>query len=1639
MPSSGPWPSSHRQFRRNRRANRFQPTPLRTEQLEPRLAMATDVTVSLTEGVLRIEGTTADDAILIRQSGSAVAVDHSSGSNVVGRISFPSGVQKIEVFGGDGRDLIVLHVGTLAASTVIDSGAGADLVVSQLPIDLRRPSGRDLFVRVLDPALPEGLAVTTQRTEKPNLAHEAVYSGQSLVASRTWTGDGRHVEISFDADGAIYRTTSLGQHLILEEAWNPTGSHLRTVNDRDGTVLRETFEDGSLRIEERQRDDKVIRTAWDVDGHTIRQSVDGDRLLLEEAWDPQGGYRRTWGDESGRLVEEVFEGERLRLRSITRGHRRERGAWDDAGNRVREVLLSGVLVRLDQWDTAGVRRTTRYQDGAPVSRETFDGTTLLQQEAWVADRLVRTAWNASGDRIVQTLVGEATIREEEIRKTGERRVTEWAGAETTRTTTDAVGNVAVEKSAGDRLLSRELRSVGGGVQRTTFDPVTGQPATEERVSVDGREIQRTSWSPEQVLRLSLRDGVIVQRERWRDGGLRRISDDGRGTLRVERFTGSDRATLAEGIQASDIVTTASGEKLETIWYPEGAREFTGSKNGVVVLHEWQSSINLTRFIYGQDGSTQAELFENGERRVINSLADGTWREQRFSSSGEMVYEYLLNSTGASEETTWGAGGGHYGAGESVTRLYRTGSGANDVRMRTVSEQGLELRQVWRGGGSLPGGNTTYLEQRDATLNWWGGPLGPNDVTREIEFYDAGRLVYHQRTRKNGANEVLTNLPSAAWDQARQGSYFGLTGGSVFSLVPGGGGFNLFEVGGYLGDRAAALRAGRDKVVGAVETSLQPLQQAVDNLRGIFSGIQSVSHALDVNFRTIQGDLRKVLGSIDFGVLAFPRLETVRFPSIDFVQRAAEQWWSLDIQFTNPFAAIDVGGLLPGRWWGDFEQYAGEKWNTFLDWCAKVDPFAALGRFIDREGEAIAERWLRSPKKDEVLIQSPANPYVEAGYTQEQAELLYDLLDRVAADSGGVPIGLSGRFLQEFNTFLVEEGQRVYRLHLAADGPELGPAGHAGLQRTAAQRAQERLLARYGLYPDGTRVPVNPANPGLNLGAEPPPYEVAPYDESDARRYETPDGTVRWDFDPEPISPSPGGDAPQHPAGQQPQPWRQAPQAPSDSLSEAQKAAQAMQTAERARQTAAARQARIAVTLERVRQGFPAALNRTTADHREVYARGKGREVADFHDSVEQTIRIGGAFAAGLGEGATAAVEGLAKTVVAALDADTWRGLAAIVRQQGRNFMRAEDKVRFVTDLGEQAATALENAVVASVTEWEQASPEGRARLLGRLAGQIATETVVTGVVTRIAGRAVDATTFGRKTKAAVDRVTETKEFPDYEQRVKAAVGQDEPELNSLLEGHRRSTAQTLATQLRLQAGMDPEHARILSLFAKERKQLIVVRSTNPNSLQWHGKPGHAAKPGDLKLKTNPESGLVTATKTADGTLVDARGDVVDGYKVDDQGWIVNTKELTEGQPTRTNYRLDEGHVVDAEGTRFFGDYDLLSVDVEPLNGPAWQMVRTGDQTTGPGPIIADLNRAIVGDDRSRDMFKHGANRENLVKDAKGIYQIETPEIGDTFTVFDSDGTIFIADRLYVRRLLEGRGIATDDVVPPLPNPLPDVF
>jgi len=991
--------------------------------------------------------------------------------------------------------------------------------------------------------------------------------------------------------------------------------------------------------------------------------------------------------------------------------------------------------------------------------------------------------------------------------------------------------------------------------------------------------------------------------------------------------------------------------------------------------------------------------------VIQQMADGGYREQRFEF-GDLRFELLRNNAGGFKETTWRSTG-HYNTDTLVTEVFADGPGTNgsrNVRMRTTRDSGHKESLMWRGGGTAPGYQSTFLKQAEYTKSVWGGPLGPSDIRNELWFYDQGRLVYHHQIPGSGPTRVLTNNPSEAWEQAKQGSYFGLSGGNVFSLTPGGESFNLG--GGWVREAGNRLKNSADKELGeagnAIGTAIDPLRQVVDQVAEIFTGVESLTHAIDVNFRTIMGDIDTIVGSIDFGKFALPGLEVVRFEGIDFKPAIDFKWSPLDVKFANPIAAIDFGKIASGAW-NDAKDYATDKAGVISDWLAKVDPFAWVARKL------IVKEWDVEPSG----FQTRLKLYMEAGYTRDQAILLYQLLDREKTGRRG----LRGRYLEEFNEFLAAEGQKVYQSHLESDGGELDAAGHARLQQIAGQQAQARLLARYGLNPDGTKVaPVREFDPWE--------FSLRDDDENDPRFSADGDGSAtHWEMEPIIITPSkPTKERPPREDNSDfPEPE------PPDSTDEEEEARRQREEEERKRRV------RIAETRQWIADEFPAAISEAVVAKVGIYAQGRGKVVTNFYDSVEQTMRIGGSFAAGLGTGATAAVEGLAKGIVAAFNADTWAGLGNAVRQQGRNFMRSEDKARFIADFGEQTYRSFEDSVVQSISEWNQASPEGRARMLGELAGQVATDAVLGGVAGKIAGRLGDAAKLGRKTKAAVDKTTSAPEFAAYETKVKAAAGRNRTNPEALLKAHDKVAGESFAKQLREQGGMTPAHAQRISQFVKDRKQMAIIRSSNSKSLQYHGRPGYAAKSGDLKLKTNRQTGLVTATKRRDGTLIDARGEVVNGFKVDANGWILNTDKLVNGRPTRTNYRLVKGHVVDAKGTKFYSDYDILSIDEEPLNGPGWQMVSTGDATTGPGQVIHDLNRAVTGNNRGREMFKHGANRENYRKSDKGIYQIDTPEVGETFIVFDSDGRIFVADQLYVKRLLEGRNIPTDNVLPPLPG------
>ena len=1553
---------------------------LGAESLERRQLLAADVTISFTAGLLQIEGTEAADAFILRQDGPAIEVSYVSGSGTAGLRRIPAGVSRVEIVGGAGRDLVVVRNGSFPGGISVSGGAEADLVISRSAVTLPDATAGDVFLRFRDAALLDDLAITTRRVEAANFANEATYAGKLLRKSETWTADGQRVELAWDGTGVIAKSTFVGSRLALSEIWDTAGGYQRTFTPANGSSLSETFRDGVRRIEEKQSGAVVIRTTWDDSGFIMRQSMDGENLLLEEAWDGKGAYRRTWSDASGRGYEEAFDGEIPKLRAVTEGDRQVRNAWGDDGNRVREVTVAGVLQRRDQWDREGRQLTTTFSNGQAVLRDTFVAGRQVQREAWTGDQLIRTAWNESNDRLRQTLIGDRVIREAEIKATGETRVTEWLADKVVRTSTDSSGNCSIETLVSDVVQSRELRLTDGGVVLTTFDPATGKPVREDRTSGDKTQTQTTEWFETRVVRRTTREGVLVAREVWKDGGLIRTMWDGSGNKQREAFEGSDRESLAEGTKVSEGVTAPNGDQIQTTWEVDGTKQTLGVRDGTVVMAELIKGDDR-QVIFRGTGGYHAEVFV-GSNLVerTQSLDDGTYQTRKFTN-GVLTYEYCVDRSGRTQKTTWYdeyTGNSSLTGFETVKRRLMTDGRR---RLSEVTNETSVTRTMWTGDGTTP--DSTYYREVEYLKNAWWMPMGATDTRREIKFYDSGTLVYLARVRVDGNSSLLVNTPSAAWD-AMQAGRFGLTGSDdIFALSDTGGTFNL---GGVVGFVVGTWKG--ENPDNPITIDIGPIRDIQDGLKNSFA---DVNHAIDVNLRNLGKDLQTVLGGIDFSKLKLPSLEGVNVGA--FAGIGSIKWSGLDSLPAfkgNPFAKI---GSLQDIRWENPRSWVSEKWNDFSKWLAKVDPIKAV--------ESVLPGSSNRPRKVQYF-----NEYLMElhGYTRDQALLIVDLV--YAKEPG-----LRGRFLAEYNALLAQQGQKVYQRYFDdATAPALDGAGHAALQQTGKTRALNRLLSQYGLNPDGTKKPVAVTNPGMGLeeGGDIPLPEVGlsrwgeiPKDENGGG------GGKGWNFDPTTFNvPPPKQDA------QRPPPSRP----DSEDERKQRKADEAwMREVEKKRKD----NDRVRTSQE-ITERFPTRIVESTTRELKTYAAAKGKEVATLYDAVEQTLRIGGSFGVGFSEGAVATVEGLGKSIVAALDADTWKSLGTSVRKSGRDFMNAKDKSKFVADFGNSACSALEDGALKMIDEWEKAGPEDRARMIGKLAGQVATDAVLNSLGSKIMQAAGDAALMGRKTKAAVDKVAEGEEFVTLEIKVKARVNDTyvaAPGETKARTALNEISAESMRKKLREEAGMDPEHARRLAGFSKEKQMVVVVKGANVNSLQYQGKKGYGAKPVDLKLKTNESTGLVTASRQVDGALFDARGKVVAGYSVRKDGWIVGP------DGAKSNYRLDRGHVVDAKGTKFYSDYDVISVDAAPLPGSnTWTMVSTGDATTGPGRIVDEMNAAILGPNRKENIVMHGANRENVGKTAGGIYQILTPDIKDTFVVADFDGTIYHLNQAATKDFLKQRNI-----------------
>ncbi len=219
------------------------------------------------------------------------------------------------------------------------------------------------------------------------------------------------------------------------------------------------------------------------------------------------------------------------------------------------------------------------------------------------------------------------------------------------------------------------------------------------------------------------------------------------------------------------------------------------------------------------------------------------------------------------------------------------------------------------------------------------------------------------------------------------------------------------------------------------------------------------------------------------------------------------------------------------------------------------------------------------------------------------------------------------------------------------------------------------------------------------------------------------------------------------------------------------------------------------------------------------------------------------------------------------------------------------------------------------------------------------------------------------------------------------------------------------------AGVQARHATALKKFARSEQSMIVMRASNKNSLQWQGqayeKGRYLPKPGNLSFKSHKEIGLVTGSKAPDGTLLDAAGKRTEFVVADDgrifgqgQGGEDTLYVLRAGDARDSQGNLHSANFIeDANGNRFYSDYDLMGVYDESTVVPGkWIPRPTGDKTA-PSPFIARINAAV---DAALNLFQHGANDEHW-KVLKGEVVLGNPNIGDKFVVFFENGAMEILD------------------------------
>ncbi len=170
-------------------------------------------------------------------------------------------------------------------------------------------------------------------------------------------------------------------------------------------------------------------------------------------------------------------------------------------------------------------------------------------------------------------------------------------------------------------------------------------------------------------------------------------------------------------------------------------------------------------------------------------------------------------------------------------------------------------------------------------------------------------------------------------------------------------------------------------------------------------------------------------------------------------------------------------------------------------------------------------------------------------------------------------------------------------------------------------------------------------------------------------------------------------------------------------------------------------------------------------------------------------------------------------------------------------------------------------------------------------------------------------------------------------------------------------------------------------YAKQERVLIIDRASNEASRQYDGKPGYAPKPHEVEtLKTSKEG------KTA-GLVVEPENPTpaqeAEIARLKSKGWSFD----------------EDGVLVDPQGNRIHGDYDLqgvYKVSVDENGKKTYTPVDTNDPA-----FQQDYNDRVTP---GRQMVQHGANDNYKVIDENGNEVMgRQPSPNERFKITDENG------------------------------------